>query len=95
MDNVAEQLTVVKQHVALKHVVLNIHLGRDIRMSAHLVVPEVESDVANTNKKCLFLTFSLKTLLNHRNLIFKAIIIIIFTNFLLIYNISLSKTLDY
>ncbi len=63
-------MVVDQEYVTKEHVVLNIHLVRDIRMSAHFVVPVVESDVANTNKKCLFLTFSLKTLLNHRNLTF-------------------------
>ena len=61
MDNVvvlATMAVVVPHHVAKDHVVLNIHLGRDIRMSAHLVAVRnlsvSESDVANTSKKCLF-----------------------------------------
>ncbi len=48
-------VVVVQIHVAQEHVVLNIHLVRDIRMSAHFVNPPVaESEIANTNKKCLF-----------------------------------------
>ncbi len=62
-------------------------------MSAHLVAVRslsvVESEMdANTSKKCPFLTFSLKTLLNHRNLIFKAIKFFAYIQL----NTSLSKT---
>ena len=58
MDNVVVPMAVVvPHHVAKDHVVLNIHLGRDIRLSAYLVnrnLSVAESDVANTSKKCLF-----------------------------------------